>query len=99
MKLAMLTQLWRDERGDTAVTSLILLTTILVIGTLVGLVTVRDQVVQELGDLAQALENVDQSFSYTINGSSVSYIDTVAGDDLPNTSPSGFGWSIDLNCD
>ena len=56
-------RLWRDERGDTGAASLMLLVTIVALGAIVGLTTFRDQVVQEMGDLATALDNIDQSFS------------------------------------
>ena len=57
--------LWAEEMGVVLSAELILITTVLVIGMVVGLTTVRDQVVQELGDLAQAIANVNQSFSYS----------------------------------
>ena len=53
-----------DETGFVVSTELILIATVLVIGLLAGLVSVRDQVVQELGDLASAASDFDQSFSY-----------------------------------
>jgi len=36
-----------------------------VIGVLVGLVTLRDQVVQEVGDMATAVGNLNQSYSFS----------------------------------
>ena len=54
-----------DEVGFVVSTELILIATVLVIGMLVGLVSVRDQVVQELADLAAAVSDFDQSFSFT----------------------------------
>ena len=53
-------------RGSTSAMSLLLLTSIVVLGSVVGLVTLRDQIVQELGDLAIALESLDQSYSSSI---------------------------------
>lgn len=38
--------------------------TITVLGTIVGLATLRDHVDQQFGDLAVALDSVDQSFSF-----------------------------------
>lgn len=61
--MTLLKKLWRDEQGFVASTDLILITTILVLGMLVGLVTMRDQVVQELGDLATAIGQLNQSYS------------------------------------
>ena len=58
-------QLWRDERGFVASADLILISTILLLGVIVGLVTVRDQIVQELGDLGSAVGNLNQSYSFS----------------------------------
>jgi Flp pilus assembly pilin Flp len=55
--------LWADQSGVIVSAELILIATILVIGMVVGLTTIRDQVVQELGDVAQAIANVNQSYS------------------------------------
>lgn len=56
------TRLWRDERGEASSIAMILLYTIVALGTTVGLITLRDQIVQEFGDLAVALESLDQSY-------------------------------------
>ena len=61
----MLNRFWSDEAGFIVSTELILIATILVIGMLVGLVSVRDQVVQELADVAEAISDIDQSYTYT----------------------------------
>lgn len=53
----------RDETGFVVSTELMLIATVLVIGMLVGLVSVRDNLVQELGDLSAAASDFDQSFS------------------------------------
>ena len=57
-------RIWADEAGFVVSTELVLVATTLVVGMLVGLVTVRDQVVQELGDVALAIGNVNQSYVY-----------------------------------
>ena len=57
---------WRDDRGGAEFISLILMTAVVAMGGIVGLAQIRDQVVQEFGDSAVALDNLDQSFSYTI---------------------------------
>ena len=62
--MSMLHRIWKDEAGFVVSTELVLIATILVIGLIVGLTTVRDQVVQELGDLAMAIGNVNQSYTY-----------------------------------
>ena len=63
--MKMLNRVWNDEAGFVVSTELILIATILVIGMLVGLVSVRDQVVQELADVAEAVSDLDQSYSFT----------------------------------
>ena len=60
-------RIWHDERGFVATTDLILIVTIVVLGTIVGLATLRNSVVQELGDLATALGQLNQSYQYTGN--------------------------------
>ena len=57
-------KLWGDESGFIVSTDLILISSILVIGLLVGLVSLRDQIVQELGDVAVAVGNLNQSYSF-----------------------------------
>jgi hypothetical protein len=69
--------MWRDETGVIATTDLALLTTIVVIGLIVGLASFRDQVVQEFADIASGVATLNQSFSYagtviTLNGQSAS---------------------------
>ena len=59
-------RLWTDSSGFIISGDYILLTTILVIGIVVGVVTLRDQVVQELGDISDAMESLDQSYTYSI---------------------------------
>jgi len=59
-------QLLRDESGFVVSSELVLVSTILVIGMVTGLATVRDAVVQELADTSKAIGNIEQS--YTFNG-------------------------------
>ena len=58
-------RLWADEAGFVVSSELILIATVLVIGMLVGLATVREQVVQELGDVADAFSEINQSYSFS----------------------------------
>jgi hypothetical protein len=60
----------------------LLMVTIVAVGSISGLVTLRDMVNQEYGDTALALENLNQSYQYQIivDGNviaSTSYTDTV----------------------
>jgi hypothetical protein len=82
--------LWHDTRGTSSVVSLVLLTSILVVGIIAGMVTLRDQIVQQFGDLSVALESLDQSYSFTVITPSATitsqYVDTSSG----LTDPMGF---------
>ena len=60
-----LRKLWADEAGFVISAELVLVATILVLGMIVGLTSLRNQVVQELGDLAVAIGNIEQSYSYS----------------------------------
>jgi hypothetical protein len=62
--MQMLRKLWKDQDGFVVSTELVLVATILVIGMVVGLATVRNAVVQELGDVALAIGNINQSYQY-----------------------------------
>lgn len=60
----MLQKLWRDEAGFIISSELILVATILVIGMIVGLASVRDSVVAELADVAEAIGAINQTYSF-----------------------------------
>ena len=68
---------------------MVLIATVLVIGMLVGLVVVRDSVVQEMEDVAEAIGAMQQS--YTFNG-----IQTAANDSLPLTAGSSWADAVDV---
>lgn len=57
-------KLWNDEAGFIISAELVLVATIVVIGLIVGLVSVRNQVVQELVDVGQAIGNLSQSYCF-----------------------------------
>lgn len=96
---------WSDDRAFVVSSELILVATTLVIGMLVGLTTIRDQVVQELGDVAAAMSRSEQTFSFSgvtghsasaagsLFGDTVDFCDNVAGIatqvDPPPTDPLG----------
>ena len=63
----LLTAFRRDTRGAVSGMSLILVTFFVGIGAIVGLVIIRDHLIQEFGDVAVGLDNMDQSFSYMID--------------------------------
>lgn len=60
----MLKKLIQDEAGFVVSTELILVTTLLVIGLVVGQTTLRDQVVTEIADTADAVSSLDQTYTF-----------------------------------
>ena len=58
--MKLLRKLWKDEAGFIISAELVLVATMLVIGMIVGLTVLRNQVVQELGDLGAALGMISQ---------------------------------------
>ena len=68
-------RLWFDESGSADYLFLLLMVTICVVGVLPGIATMRDQVVQQFGDLAVAFDSLDQSYSVNINGVVSEYAD------------------------
>lgn len=60
----MFRKLWSDEAGFIISAELVLVSTIVTIGLIVGLVVVRNQVVQELVDVGQAFGAICQSYQY-----------------------------------
>ncbi len=72
--------LWSDEAGFIISAELILLATILVIGLIVGMVSLRNQIVQEEVDVGQAIGSISQSFCFagalgTCNGITFGWTD------------------------
>lgn len=62
----MLKNLWNDEAGVILSAELVLISTILVLGMIVGLVELQCSIVAELSDLSSAFGNLNQS--YNISG-------------------------------
>lgn len=58
-------RLWNEETGAIVSAEIILVASILVIGIVAGLKSLRDSVVTELGDVAQAIANINQSYSFS----------------------------------
>jgi hypothetical protein len=74
MKLML--RLWSDEAGFVISSELILIAAILVMGLLTGLATIRDQVVQEMGDVADAVSELQQDMEWA---GTTGHTSTVAG--------------------
>ena len=58
-------RLWNEETGAIISAEIILVASILVIGIIAGLKSLRDSVVTELADVAQAIANINQSYSFS----------------------------------
>lgn len=82
----------RKQGGFIMTTELILLVTVMVIGMIVGLVTLRDATTAEMEDVAEAIGSLDQSYAFsgllnaettaTVEGSDfIDAVDTAAGDE------------------
>ena len=87
--MRLLSQLWNDENGFIVSSELILIATILVIALVVGLQTVRDAVLQELGDVGAAIGSISQDYSYggaTGHASSINGSDYVDAEDFCESS-------------
>lgn len=56
--------LWQDEGGFIVSIELVLISTIAVIGLITGFVAVRDAVISELSDIAGAIQDLNQSYSF-----------------------------------
>jgi hypothetical protein len=72
----MFLSLWNEEAGFIVSAELILVATLLVLGMVVGLQTVRDTVITELADTATAIGQINQSYSY---GGATGHNSSVAG--------------------
>lgn len=97
--MKMFQQFWNDESGFVVSTELVLIATVLVLGMVVGLTTLRDQVIAELADVAAAFSNSNQSYSFSgITGHSSSTAGSIFIDNLDfcdqNVDPNG----LDPHC-
>lgn len=85
-----------DERGFVISTELMIVATVLVIGLIVGIAHIRNQLVQELSDVGTAISNFDQSYSYTgVVHATAATTRTASGQfiDVPDTYDSSSGAS------
>ncbi len=87
----LMNRLWKDEGGFVISFELILIATLLVLGIIVGLTSVRNATVNELSELATAVGIVDQSYGFSGLSGCCGQTDGSAASD-PN---SGVGLDID----
>jgi hypothetical protein len=67
-----LMNVWNDDGGALIATEWVFVATILVLGSITGLVMVRQAVLAELQDMAQAIMSLDQSYSFSSQSNSES---------------------------
>ncbi len=67
------TTLWNDQAGFIVSIELILIATIAIIGLITGMTAVRDAVVSEMSDVAGAVQDLNQCYSFNgVTGHSAS---------------------------
>jgi hypothetical protein len=87
----MLKNFWNDDNGFIVSAELILVSTILVIGLIVGLIEVQSAVIHELNDVGEAIGSINQSYSYA-------GVATVKGGHTITTAGSAFNDTDDVAC-
>ncbi|MBL9084676.1 MAG: hypothetical protein JNK76_22925 [Planctomycetales bacterium] len=60
-----LNRFWMEDAGAVVSAEIMLAATILVLGVIVGVKSVRDSVVTELADVGQAISNLNQSYCFS----------------------------------
>lgn len=86
---------WRDQRGTIELSSWFALVVMVALGMIVGMSTLRNEITQQFGDVAQALEALDQSYSYSVNNVTSTYTDTtVFAAPTPFDAPAGIDLQI-----
>lgn len=96
MKTIQISKLVSKQGGFVLTTELVLLSTVLVIGLVAGMVTMRDALTAEMEDVSEAIGHLDQTYAFNgiVNGENTAAIegsvygdatDTNAGDDVEFT--------------
>ena len=85
---------WADEAGIIVSTEIILVVLLLVLGLLAGMASLRDAVASELGDLGEAINNLDGSYQFAGNVYSADQ-----GNNTTETPSSGYVDDADANQD
>jgi hypothetical protein len=73
---SILKTLWKDDSGVILTMEIILIATVILLGVLAGLATLRDGIITEMADIGGSLSNLDQS--YVLHGA-VSHSSATAG--------------------
>jgi hypothetical protein len=91
--------LWKDDCGALIATEWVFVATILVLGSITGLVAVRQAILAELQDFAQALMSLDQSYSFSSQSNCESSTAGSAYTDVTETIMNGSGPALDPGFD
>jgi Flp pilus assembly pilin Flp len=84
----LLAKFLKDETGFVDAAHYILMVTVICIGVIAGLSAIRDSVVQELGDFALGLENLDHTYTVACSFATFGYIDAeLGGNDVAGEPP------------
>lgn len=86
----------KKQGGFVMTSELVLITTVMVIGLMAGMVTMRDAVTAEMEDVAEAIGHLDQTYAFNgiVNGENTAAVegsvfgdatDASAGDDVEFT--------------
>ena len=86
----LMSRLWQDEAGVIVSTEIILVVMILVFGLIAGMVSLRDQVTQELGDTGAMVGSLSQTYSFSGNNNT-------AATENAATPSSQFTDTLDIN--
>ena len=94
-----------DERGFVVSSELMMLSTIAVLGLLVGLAAARDAVISELSDVVGSLQDINQSYSidgvvyHNSNVAGFDFLDELDEcDSVDQTDNETFGFGVADNC-
>ena len=62
--MSLMRALWNDESGFIVSAELVLIATVVLLGLIVGLATLRDDIIGEVADIGDAFAELNQSYSY-----------------------------------
>jgi hypothetical protein len=105
MGMRLFARLWKDDCGALIATEWVFVATILVLGIITGLVSVRQAVIDELGDFANAVLSLNQSYSFSGQRNCQSstagsgFIDRTDSINTTSTLASGVGIDVNSPCD
>ena len=88
MKAVQVSKLSKKQAGFVMTTELVLLSTVMVVGLVAGMVTMRDALTAEMEDVAEAIGQLDQTYAF--NG-------IVNGENTAAIEGSGFGDATDAS--